>query len=66
MTSVLVSHDGAIEAEAAHGTVTRHYRNGKKERKHPLTLSLVSSRGLEDYYTVLNSITTKICFILLS
>jgi isocitrate dehydrogenase len=26
MTSVLVSPSGAIEAEAAHGTVTRHYR----------------------------------------
>ena len=26
MTSVLVSPDGCIEAEAAHGTVTRHFR----------------------------------------
>ena len=26
MTSVLYTPDGAIEAEAAHGTVTRHYR----------------------------------------
>ena len=26
MTSVLQCPDGAIEAEAAHGTVTRHYR----------------------------------------
>jgi len=26
MTSVLVSPDGSVEAEAAHGTVTRHYR----------------------------------------
>ena len=26
MTSVLLAPDGAIEAEAAHGTVTRHYR----------------------------------------
>ena len=25
MTSVLVSHDGKYEYEAAHGTVTRHY-----------------------------------------
>jgi len=30
MTSVLVSPDGAIEAEAAHGTVTRHYRVHQK------------------------------------
>ena len=26
MSSVLVTPDGAIEAEAAHGTVTRHFR----------------------------------------
>jgi len=26
MTSVLYTPDGAVEAEAAHGTVTRHYR----------------------------------------
>ena len=26
MTSVLVNEDGALESEAAHGTVTRHYR----------------------------------------
>jgi len=30
MTSVLVSPDGAIEAEAAHGTVTRHFRVHEK------------------------------------
>lgn len=26
MTSVLVNEDGCLESEAAHGTVTRHYR----------------------------------------
>jgi len=26
MTSVLIANDGSIEAEAAHGTVTRHFR----------------------------------------
>ena len=26
MTSVLLNEDGVVEAEAAHGTVTRHYR----------------------------------------
>jgi isocitrate dehydrogenase len=26
MTSVLISPDGNVEAEAAHGTVTRHFR----------------------------------------
>lgn len=30
MTSVLVTPDGAVEAEAAHGTVTRHYRAHQK------------------------------------
>ena len=30
MTSVLMTPDGAYEAEAAHGTVTRHYRNHQK------------------------------------
>jgi isocitrate dehydrogenase len=30
MTSVLVSPDGIVEAEAAHGTVTRHYRVHQK------------------------------------
>lgn len=26
MTSVLLNEDGVVESEAAHGTVTRHYR----------------------------------------
>ena len=26
MTSVLISPDGSVESEAAHGTVTRHFR----------------------------------------
>lgn len=30
MTSVLYTPDGAVEAEAAHGTVTRHYRQHQK------------------------------------
>lgn len=30
MTSVLVCPNGALEAEAAHGTVTRHYRVHQK------------------------------------
>ena len=30
MTSVLMSPDGSLEAEAAHGTVTRHYRVHQK------------------------------------
>ncbi len=30
MTSVLLAPDGSVEAEAAHGTVTRHYRMYQK------------------------------------
>ena len=33
MTSVLYTPDGAVEAEAAHGTVTRHYREHQKGRE---------------------------------
>lgn len=35
MTSVLICPDGkTIEAEAAHGTVTRHYREHQKVSAH--------------------------------
>lgn len=30
MTSVLLAPDGSVESEAAHGTVTRHYRMYQK------------------------------------
>lgn len=41
MTSVLVCPDGkTIEAEAAHGTVTRHYREHQKVCNYP-SLSLL-------------------------
>jgi isocitrate dehydrogenase len=30
MTSVLIAPDGSVESEAAHGTVTRHYRMYQK------------------------------------
>ena len=33
MTSVLMTPDGKVEAEAAHGTVTRHYREHQKGRE---------------------------------
>jgi len=43
MTSVLVCPDGkTVEAEAAHGTVTRHYRfyqQGKETSTNPIGLS---------------------------
>ena len=47
MTSVLVSPDGKMETEAAHGTVTRHYRQhqqGKKTSTNP-TASIFAWTG---------------------
>lgn len=39
MTSVLMTPDGqTVESEAAHGTVTRHYRQHQKAKRHQLTL----------------------------
>lgn len=50
MTSVLVTPDGqTIEAEAAHGTVTRHYRlhqQGQKTSTNPVASIFAWSRGL--------------------
>ena len=50
MTSVLMSPDGkAVEAEAAHGTVTRHYRmhqQGKPTSTNPIASIYAWSRGL--------------------
>ena len=52
MTSVLMSPDGkTIEAEAAHGTVTRHYRlhqQGKATSTNPIASIFAWTRGL--YY----------------
>lgn len=51
MTSVLVTPDGkTIEAEAAHGTVTRHYRDyqaGKATSTNPIASIFAWTRGLE-------------------
>ena len=51
MTSVLVTPDGKImEAEAAHGTVTRHYRDhqaGKPTSTNPIASIFAWTRGLE-------------------
>jgi len=51
MTSVLVTPDGkTMEAEAAHGTVTRHFRNhqqGKKTSTNPIASIFAWTRGLE-------------------
>jgi isocitrate dehydrogenase len=50
MTSVLMSPDGkSIEAEAAHGTVTRHYRmhqQGKPTSTNPIASIFAWTRGL--------------------
>ena len=51
MTSVLVTPDGkTMEAEAAHGTVTRHYRQhqkGQKTSTNPIASIFAWTRGLE-------------------
>jgi isocitrate dehydrogenase len=50
MTSVLMSPDGrVVEAEAAHGTVTRHYRmhqQGKETSTNPIASIFAWTRGL--------------------
>jgi isocitrate dehydrogenase len=51
MTSVLRTADGkTVEAEAAHGTVTRHYRlhqQGKPTSTNPIASIFAWTRGLE-------------------
>ncbi len=51
MTSVLITPDGkTLEAEAAHGTVTRHYRQhqqGKPTSTNPIASIFAWTRGLE-------------------
>lgn len=50
MSSVLVTPDGkTVESEAAHGTVTRHYRNhqqGKETSTNPIASIFAWTRGL--------------------
>merc|ERR1712039_54320 len=49
MTSMLISPDGAYESEAAHGTVTRHYRfhqQGKETSTNSIASIFAWSRGL--------------------
>ena len=51
MTSVLMTPDGkTIESEAAHGTVTRHYRRhqqGKETSTNPIASIFGRTRGLK-------------------
>lgn len=49
MTSVLISPDGYVESEAAHGTVTRHYRQwqkGQETSTNPIASIFAWTRGL--------------------
>ena len=49
MTSVLTNPSGAIEAEAAHGTITRHYRvhqKGGETSSNPIASIFAWTRGL--------------------
>ena len=49
MTSVLLAPDGSVEAEAAHGTVTRHYRmwqQGKQTSTNSIASIFAWTRGL--------------------
>ena len=49
MTSVLQCPDGTVEAEAAHGTVTRHFRvweKGGSTSTNPIASIFAWSRGL--------------------
>ena len=49
MTSVLLAPDGSVEAEAAHGTVTRHYRmhqQGKETSTNSIASIFEWTRGL--------------------
>ena len=51
MTSVLMTPDGkTVEAEAAHGTVTRHFRNhqeGLETSTNPIASIFAWTRGLQ-------------------
>lgn len=49
MTSVLTTPSGALESEAAHGTITRHYREhqkGKETSTNPIASIFAWTRGL--------------------
>ena len=50
MTSVLMNADGVMESEAAHGTVTRHWRQYEKglaTSTNPIASIFAWSRGLD-------------------
>jgi isocitrate dehydrogenase len=50
MTSLIQAPDGSVEAEAAHGTVTRHYREhqkGKETSTNSVASIFAWTRGLQ-------------------
>lgn len=58
MSSILLCPDGTIEAEAAHGTVTRHYRQhqrGEKTSTNPIASIFAWTRGLKQRAKLDNS-----------
>src|SRR3712207_7268414 len=71
MTSVLMTPDGdTVEAEAAHGTVTRHFRQhqqGKPTSTNPIASIFAWTRGLrsEEHTSELQSRQYLVCRLLL-
>lgn len=63
MTSVLITPDGrSVEAEAAHGTVTRHFREHQKGREtstNPIASIFAWTRGLNHRATLDNNAELK-------
>ena len=58
MSSVLISPDGTFESEAAHGTVTRHYRRyqkGEETSTNSIASIFAWTRGLERRGTIDNT-----------
>jgi isocitrate dehydrogenase len=68
MTSVLLNEDGVVEAEAAHGTVTRHYRQwqkGQPTSTNPIASIFAWTRGLLHRAKLDNNeLLTKFCHTL--
>ena len=63
MTSVILSPDGCVEAEAAHGTVTRHFRlhqQGKETSTNPIASIFAWTRGLLHRAKLDNNVALKL------
>ena len=62
MTSVLMNPDNVLESEAAHGTVTRHYRQhqeGKETSTNPVASIFAWTRGLKHRGILDNNVELK-------